>query len=48
QHISDNILLAMNRNITTQGTKDLIGKFRKAMPTGSLRTTFIVGLPGET
>lgn len=48
QHISDNILSSMNRNITTQGTRDLIAKFRKAMPTGSLRTTFIVGLPGET
>ena len=48
QHISDNLLLSMNRNITTQGTKILLDKIRKAMPKGSIRTTFIVGLPGET
>ena len=48
QHISDHILKEQNRNITTQQTKDLIGKIRKKMPQASLRTTFIVGLPGET
>jgi len=48
QHISDNILKAMNRNITTQGTYELIQKFRKKIPSAHLRTTFIVGLPGET
>ncbi len=48
QHISDNILLSMNRNITTQGTRDLIKKFRQKVDKASLRTTFIVGLPGET
>ena len=48
QHISDPILKAMNRNITTQQTHELIGKFKQKMPQGSLRTTFIVGLPGET
>lgn len=48
QHISDNLLLSMNRGITTAGTKTLIGKIRKKIPQASLRTTFIAGLPGET
>lgn len=48
QHISDHILTSMNRNITTAGTRDLMRKFKEKIPTGSLRTTFIVGLPGET
>ncbi|MCC6758187.1 MAG: 30S ribosomal protein S12 methylthiotransferase RimO [Candidatus Omnitrophica bacterium] len=48
QHISDNLLLSMNRGITTAQTKALINKMRKRMPTASLRTTFIVGMPGET
>jgi len=48
QHISDHILLEQNRNITTQGTIDLIRKIRSAMPIGFVRTTFITGLPGET
>ncbi len=48
QHISDSLLTTMNRNITTQGTKDLLEKIRNKMPQSSLRTTFIVGLPGET
>ena len=48
QHISDNLLESMNRNITTQGTKELMQKFRTQIPTGSLRTTFILGMPGET
>lgn len=48
QHISDHLLKSMNRNITTAGTLDLMKKFRTKIPAGSLRTTFIVGLPGET
>lgn len=48
QHINDRILLEQNRNITTAETKTLIDKFKKQIPNGSLRTTFIVGLPGET
>lgn len=48
QHISDHILLAMNRNITTHGTIELMSKFRNKIPQGSIRTTFILGLPGET
>lgn len=48
QHISDNLLSSMNRSITTAQTKTLITKIRRQIPSGSLRTTFIVGLPGET
>lgn len=47
QHISDGILKEQNRNITTKQTIELIKKIRKAMPSGFLRTTYIVGLPGE-
>ncbi|MCB9770956.1 MAG: 30S ribosomal protein S12 methylthiotransferase RimO [Candidatus Omnitrophica bacterium] len=48
QHISDNLLLSMNRGITTEKTKKLINDMRQRIPAGSLRTTFIVGMPGET
>ncbi|MDE2221840.1 MAG: 30S ribosomal protein S12 methylthiotransferase RimO [Candidatus Omnitrophica bacterium] len=48
QHISDHILEEQNRNITAQGTMELIRKIRQAMPQGFLRTTFITGLPGES
>jgi ribosomal protein S12 methylthiotransferase len=48
QHISDNLLSSMNRGITTQQTRDLIRKIRDRVPKACLRTTFIVGLPGET
>jgi len=48
QHISDHLLKSMNRNITMAETKNLIKKFRKKIPQAALRTTFIVGLPGET
>lgn len=48
QHISDHLLHSMNRGITTQGTKELIRRLRERIPDGFLRTTFIVGMPGET
>ena len=48
QHISDHILREQNRNITTGQTKELIGKIRQRIPDVFLRTTFIVGLPGES
>ncbi|HQP09872.1 MAG TPA: 30S ribosomal protein S12 methylthiotransferase RimO [Candidatus Omnitrophota bacterium] len=48
QHISDPLLKAMNRNITQKETLALIRKIRNRIPGASLRTTFIVGLPGET
>ena len=48
QHISDHILKEQNRNITTKQTLELISKIRAAMPGAFVRTTYIVGLPGET
>ena len=48
QHINDRILKAMNRNITRRQTEVLINKIRRKIPGVSLRTTFIVGFPGET
>lgn len=48
QHISDNMLKTMRRGITKQGTYDLLEKIKKEMPDISLRTTLLVGHPGET
>ena len=48
QHISDRVLKAMHRRVTGEQTRSLIGRLRSAMPGLSLRTTFIVGFPGET
>lgn len=48
QHISDNILKSMQRGITGNQTRKLIAKLREEIPGLVLRTTFIVGYPGET
>ncbi|MEP6647768.1 MAG: 30S ribosomal protein S12 methylthiotransferase RimO, partial [Saprospiraceae bacterium] len=48
QHISDPILKAMRRQITSDETKDLIRKIREIHPGIRIRTTFLVGFPGET
>ena len=48
QHISDNMLKIMRRNITKQQTIDLIKRFRDEVPGIHLRTTMMVGHPGET
>ncbi len=48
QHISDNMLVKMRRNISKQQTIDLIAKFREEVPGIHLRTTMMVGHPGET
>ena len=48
QHISDNQLSAMRRHITKQETYDFIEKIRKEVPGIHLRTTLMVGFPGET
>ncbi len=48
QHISDNVLKRMHRNIRSKAIKDLVKKIREIVPTASIRTTFIVGFPGET
>lgn len=48
QHASDNMLSAMKRGITQRRTYDLMRQFRETVPGLSIRTTFIVGFPGET
>ena len=48
QHISDNQLSAMRRNFTRQQTYELIETIRRQVPGIHLRTTFMVGYPGET
>jgi ribosomal protein S12 methylthiotransferase len=48
QHISDNILKSMRRGITTRQTRELLSLLREEIPELVLRTTFIVGYPGET
>lgn len=48
QHISDKILQAMRRGNTKKQTLELIGKLRAMIPGVVLRTSFIVGFPGET
>ena len=48
QHISESILKSMRRSHNKKTTIELVEKFRKTFPDASLRTTFIVGYPGET
>ena len=48
QHISDPILKSMRRGTTKQKTMDLIQNIRQILPEIALRTTLIVGYPGET
>ena len=48
QHASDNMLKAMRRGTTRAKTTQLIKDVRKLIPGIAIRTTFIVGFPGET
>ena len=48
QHISDSILKSMRRGTTKDKTIKLLKEFREAVPEMSIRTTLIVGYPGET
>ena len=48
QHISDNVLKRMNRKSDGSTIRNLITKLRKEIPGVILRTTLIVGFPGET
>ena len=48
QHIHDNMLERMRRETSRQYIVDLIKKIRAGVPDIALRTTFIVGFPGET
>jgi ribosomal protein S12 methylthiotransferase len=48
QHISDHMLKLMNRGYTRADTYKLISEIRMKIPEAALRTTFLVGHPGET
>ena len=48
QHISDHMLDRMHRHVTKQETLDLIAEIRRRVPGIHLRTTLLVGFPGET
>ena len=48
QHISDHMLSAMHRNTTKKETYELVERMRKEVPGITLRTTLMVGFPGET
>ncbi|MBP9990643.1 MAG: 30S ribosomal protein S12 methylthiotransferase RimO [Bacteroidales bacterium] len=48
QHISTSILNSMQRGIDKEGTLQLLQQFRKKLPDACIRTTLIVGYPGET
>jgi len=48
QHASNRMLKAMKRQITREEMEELIGRIREVIPGICLRTTLIVGFPGET
>jgi ribosomal protein S12 methylthiotransferase len=48
QHINDRMLKRMQRRVNRAETENLLGRLRQAIPGLILRTTFIVGFPGET
>jgi ribosomal protein S12 methylthiotransferase len=48
QHINDRCLKRMQRRVNRAATEELVGKLRAGIPDLAMRTTFIVGFPGET
>jgi ribosomal protein S12 methylthiotransferase len=48
QHIADPVLRAMNRSPLSKGIRLLLEKVRTAVPEAALRSTFLLGFPGET
>src|SRR5205807_7909375 len=48
QHINDRLLRRMQRKVNRAETEELLGKLRSRIPGLALRTTFIVGFPGES
>lgn len=48
QHINDKILKTMNRRVTRKDIEDLLNTLKNKIPDIAIRTTFIVGFPGET
>jgi ribosomal protein S12 methylthiotransferase len=48
QHVNDRVLKRMQRRVNRAATEDLLHRLRAGIPNLVLRTTFIVGFPGET
>ncbi len=48
QHIDDTILTTMNRKVSSQKIHEILSRIRIMMPDAALRTSLIVGFPGET
>ena len=48
QHGDDGILRAMRRAVTARRMKEIVAQFREAIPDVTVRTTVLVGFPGET
>lgn len=48
QHISDNMLSRMHRHVTKEETYELVRRLREEVPGIHIRTTLMVGFPGET
>jgi ribosomal protein S12 methylthiotransferase len=48
QHISDRVLRRMQRRVRRQDIEELLARLRSSIPNLTMRTTFIVGFPGET
>ncbi|MBU1320140.1 MAG: 30S ribosomal protein S12 methylthiotransferase RimO [candidate division Zixibacteria bacterium] len=48
QHISDRMLKLMNRKVTSAHIRDLIDRLRSTVPNITLRTTYLIGHPGES
>ncbi|MDO8955477.1 MAG: 30S ribosomal protein S12 methylthiotransferase RimO [Deltaproteobacteria bacterium] len=48
QHIDDHLLRAMNRPVSSSQVRELIARLRKEIPGITLRTSLMVGFPGET
>lgn len=48
QHVSDNVLRLMRRRSTGASIKEVIGRLRERIPDVHIRTTLLVGFPGET
>lgn len=48
QHVSDSVLRAMNRHYRQQTLDDLVQRIRRCVPDCAIRTTMLIGFPGET
>jgi ribosomal protein S12 methylthiotransferase len=48
QHVDDTILALMNRRVDEEGIRRLLQRIRERLPDATLRTSFIVGFPGES